>query len=115
MRDSIGGLSIMNIFIFFFIIVTFFLVGAIVYYKGFKINSQLINSLEKFEGYNEYSARDFDRILNNLGYRVTGGNTICGKTADGSALSCLGDNGRYEIELTCSTTKKNDGENIIID
>ena len=110
MRESIGGLSVMSIFIFFFIMVTFFLVGAIVYYKGFKINSQLINSLEKFEGYNEYSAADMDRVFKNLGYRVKGGNTVCGKRANGSVISCLGDNGRYEFELVCSTTKKNEAE-----
>ena len=51
MRESIGGISLMSIFIFFFIMVTFFLVGTILYYKGYKVNSQIINSLEKYEGY----------------------------------------------------------------
>ena len=110
MRDSIGGLSIMSIFIFFFIMVTFFLVGTIVYYKGYKINSQLINSLEKFEGYNQYSAADMDRVFNSLGYRASGDDTVCGKGANGDVIACESDNAKYEFELVCSTTKKNSNE-----
>lgn len=113
MRESIGGLSVMNIFIFFFIIVTFFLIGTIIYYKGFKINSQLINSIEKFEGYNEYSAEDMDRVFNNLGYRKSGNNINCGKAANGDDIRCLGDNGNYEFELTCSVADKNKGGNMV--
>ena len=38
MRASIGGVSLVNIFIVFFIIVAFLLTGTVMYYKGYKVN-----------------------------------------------------------------------------
>lgn len=118
MRESIGGISLMSIFIFFFIMVTFFLTGTILYYRGYKVNSQIANSLEKFEGYNRYSAADIDRVLSNLGYRQVSSSS-CGKASDGSDIECLENNGNYKFSLKCSRTKKNDnkqytGENYYI-
>ena len=113
MRESIGGISLMSIFIFFFIMITFFLTGTILYYKGYKINSQLINSLEKYEGYNIHSAEDIDRILSTIGYRNTGNNVSCGKSSGGESVACLGENSRYEMELSCSRVNKNSGSNMV--
>ena len=113
MRESIGGISLMSIFIFFFIMVTFFLVGTILYYKGYKINSQIINSLEKYEGYNSYSAEDIDRVLSTIGYRATSNNLYCGKSASGENVECLGENGRFDMKLSCSRTTKNKGKNLV--
>lgn len=107
MKASIGGISLMNIFIVFFIMVTFFLFGTVLYYKGFKINSQIANSLEKYEGYNSYSANDMDRVFSNLGYRQEGSDSICGESSSGESLMCLSDNRNYEFELTCSKSDKN--------
>ena len=110
MRDAVGGLSLMNIFIVFFIIVSFILIGTVIYYKGYKINSQIINSLEIYEGYNSFSATAIDHTLTNLGYRQGGTDNICGKSANSEEpLVCLGDNAKYEFSLTCSVTDKNAG------
>lgn len=114
MREAIGGWSLMNIFIVFFIIVSFILIGTVIYYKGYKINSQIINSLEIYEGYNSLSASAIDRTLKNLGYRQGGTDNICGKSANsGEPLTCLGDNAKYEFSLTCSTSSKNKGDNFV--
>lgn len=102
MRTSLGGTAIMYIFIVFFILMAFLLTGTVIYYKGYKINSQIANSLEKFEGYNQYSAEDIDRIFSNLGYR-TKSNSKCLNNIDGS---CLSENGKYDFSLTCSRTEK---------
>ena len=75
MRTSIGGTAVMYIFIVFFILMAFLLTGTVIYYKGYKINSQLANSLEKFEGYNSFSAEDMDRVFKNFGYRTKGQKT----------------------------------------
>lgn len=100
MRDSIGGITLMSIFIFFFIMVTFFLTGTILYYKGYKINSQIINSLEKFEGYNEFSADDIDRTFKNMGYRqVTNADNNCGTSEN--PITCLGNNASYDFTISC--------------
>ena len=85
MRTSLGGTAIMYIFIVFFILMSFLLTGTVIYYKGFKINSQIANSLEKFEGYNQYSAEDMDRVFNNLGYRLQS-NSKCLNNTDISDL-----------------------------
>lgn len=108
MREAVGGWSLMNIFIIFFIIVAFILTGTVIYYKGYKVNSQIINSLEKYEGYNRLSAAEIDRTLDTLGYRQSGKDSICGSSASsGEPLSCLADNERYEFSLTCSKSDKN--------
>lgn len=107
MRTSIGGTAIMYIFIVFFILMAFLLTGTVIYYKGYKINSQIANSLEKFEGYNQFSAEDMDRVFKNLGYRYKN-NSECLNGTDGS---CLAENGKHEFSLTCSRTEKNKGDN----
>lgn len=114
MREAVGGWSLMNIFIVFFIIISFILIGTVIYYKGYKINSQIINSLEKYEGYNSLSAAEIDKTLTNLGYRQGGKDNICGKSASsGDPLICLEDNAKYEFNLTCSITGKNKGDNFV--
>ena len=109
MRTSIGGTAIMYIFIVFFILMAFLLTGKVIYYKGYKINSQIANSLEKFEGYNQYSAKDMDRVFNNLGYRIKS-NSKCLNGVDGS---CLAENNKYNFSLTCSRSDKNQGDNYV--
>ncbi len=109
MRTSIGGTAIMYIFIVFFILMAFLLTGTVIYYKGYKINSQIANSLEKFEGYNQFSAEDIDRVFKNLGYRYKN-NSKCLNGTDGS---CLAENGKHEFSLTCSRTEKNKGDNYV--
>lgn len=106
MRTSLGGTAIMYIFIVFFILMAFLLTGTVIYYKGYKINSQIANSLEKFEGYNQYSAEDMDRVFNNLGYRIKS-NSKCLNNIDGS---CLANNNKYYFSLTCSHTEKKTDE-----
>ena len=109
MRTSLGGTAIMYIFIVFFILMSFLLTGTVIYYKGFKINSQIANSLEKFEGYNDYSAEDMDRVFKNLGYRYKN-NTKC---LNGKDDSCFKDNGEHEFSLTCSQIKKNENNSYV--
>lgn len=98
----------MSIFIFFFIMITFFLVGTILYYKGYKVNSQIINALEKYEGYNVHSAENIDEILKTIGYRSGGNHEFCG-----SDVKCLAENSNYEMKLSCSRVKKNSGSNMV--
>lgn len=109
MRTSLGGTAIMYIFIVFFILMAFLLTGTVIYYKGYKINSQIANSLEKFEGYNEYSAEDMDRVFKNLGYR----NQANSKCLNGIDGTCLAENGNYNFSLTCSRSNKNQGDNYV--
>lgn len=68
MSGPIGHTFIYNIIILFIIIVFAFLAGIMSYYKAFKVNNSIVNAIEKFEGYNDASKNEIDRILRNLGY-----------------------------------------------
>lgn len=103
MRASIGGVSLVNIFIVFFIIVAFLLTGTVMYYKGYKVNSRIIDALEKYEGYNEYSAKEIDRLLTSYGYRTGKHNTSCG------SVDCLENNGQFDFKVSCSSDAKAGG------
>ena len=70
MKEAIGNVPIYS-FIIVFIVITFaFLSATIMYYKAFKLNSRVIYALEEFEGYNQLSAKEIDRILSTMGYRA---------------------------------------------
>lgn len=57
-------------FILIFIAITFcFLIATLSYMKAFKVNSKIANSIEKFEGYNEYAKYEIQRNLHTLGYK----------------------------------------------
>ena len=69
MNQSVGSVALYNIIIAFLIITFAFLAGAISYSKAFRVNTRIINSIEKFEGYNVKASAEINKTLNNLGYR----------------------------------------------
>lgn len=69
MKEAIGNIPMYN-FIIIFIAVTFgFLIATLMYYKAFKLNSRIAYALEEYEGYNELSKNEINRVLGTLGYR----------------------------------------------
>ena len=72
MKEAIGHLPVYT-FIMLFIVITFgFLSATLMYYKAFKLNSRVAYALEEFEGYNDLSAKEIDRVLGAMGYRIKG-------------------------------------------
>lgn len=70
MRESIGSTFLYNI-IFIFIIIVFGLITATLnYYKGYKINTRILQIIQKDSGYNSTSKKEIDRILGGIGYTV---------------------------------------------
>lgn len=68
MKQGIGFTVTINI-IAIFIVVTFaFLVTTLNYYKAYKINNAISDSVEKYEGYNSLSINEINTKLNTLGY-----------------------------------------------
>lgn len=68
MKQGIGTTVSINI-IAIFIVVTFaFLVATLNYYKAYKINNAISDSIEKYEGYNQLSIKEIERKLTTLGY-----------------------------------------------
>lgn len=83
MRDSVGSVALYYIIIVFLIIVFAFLAGTISYSKAFRVNSRIVNSLEKYEGYNKEASAEIDQVLGNIGYQKnTSSNVVSASNAN---------------------------------
>ena len=74
MVSSIGHAFLYNLVIFFIIVIFAFISGTLSYYKAFKVNNRIVHAIEKFEGYNEMSKAEIDRILSSFGYSLEDAN-----------------------------------------
>lgn len=77
MRQSIGGWFTLNIIIIFIVIVFGLLSATISYYKAFKLNSMILDTIEKYEGYNEFAKNEIENNLNAMGYVKNNGAFEC--------------------------------------
>lgn len=94
MKQAIGSVPLYN-FIIIFIVVTFgFLAATLSYMKAFKVNSKIAYALEEYEGYNNLSEAEIDKILSTLGYRKETLNS-CPTKSIGSVVN--GKNKSYPI------------------
>lgn len=94
MRESIGSTFLYNIIIIFIMIVFAILAATLTYYKAFKVNTRIINSIEKFEGYNSLSISEINNTLQTIGY-MTKNNHKCPSTKNGGQLQTEDENFRY--------------------
>lgn len=86
MREGVGGITLYNMIIIFIFIVFALLAATISYYKAFKVNSAILYSVDKFEGYNAASKEEITETLNSFGYmRRTAGDS-CAKERNGMEL-----------------------------
>ncbi|MBQ9011454.1 MAG: hypothetical protein IJ093_02275 [Bacilli bacterium] len=79
MKQSIGEWATLNIIIIFIVIVFGLLTATISYYKAFKTNSLILDSIDQFEGYNRYSKLDIENKLKTIGYAYKN-NNVCPTT-----------------------------------
>lgn len=84
MKQSISSTFLYNIIIIFIILVFAVLAATLSYFKAFKVNSRIINALEKYEGYNHLSKAEIDQTLSTIGYQV-GNSENCQPTRDKGA------------------------------
>ena len=68
MRESVGYSVTINIVITFIVIVFAFLSAAVIYYKTNKASNILVETIQKYEGYNKKAKTEILRKLTNLGY-----------------------------------------------
>ncbi len=68
MRESIGYSVTINIVITFIVIIFAFLSSAIVYFKTNKASNILVDTIQKYEGYNKDAKKEIIKKLNTLGY-----------------------------------------------
>lgn len=100
MKQSIGYTQTLNIMIVFIMIVFMFIFAMVNFYKAYKINNNIVSSIEKYEGYNNLSENDISVRLERLGYddssiycyENNGGCTLV-KTDTGSVSNASGERG----------------------
>lgn len=78
MKESIGSTASLNIVFVFIAIIFAFLAASLSYYKAFKVNNIISNSILKYEGYNNLSINEINTRLNSIGYQRYDAN--CGDT-----------------------------------
>lgn len=68
MGKSIGSTASLNIILAFLAIVFAFLAASLSYYRAFKINNIIVQSIEKYEGYNDNAIAEINNKLSSIGY-----------------------------------------------
>jgi len=92
MRESIGSTFLYNIIILFIVIVFAILGATLTYYKAFKVNTKIINSIEKYEGYNDLAVTEINNTLTTIGY-MNKDTHKCPSTKNGGVLQT--ENGKF--------------------
>lgn len=69
MKESIGSTASLNIVLVFLAVVFAFIAASLSYYKAFKVNNIIVNSIEKYEGFNDKAIAEIDVKLDSIGYK----------------------------------------------
>ena len=94
MKESIGNAFLYNIIIIFIVVVFAVLAATLTYYKAFKVNTRIIDSVKKFEGYNTLAINEINNTLTTLGY-MTKASHKCPTTKNGGTLQTENKKFRY--------------------
>lgn len=94
MKESLGSTFTLNLIIIFITILFAVLAGTLTYYKAFKVNTKIINAIEKFEGYNHLARREIDNSLTTIGYAFKDNHT-CPSEKNGGTLQTEDKKFRY--------------------
>ena len=95
MRNAIGNALLFNIVITMIILIIAFLAGSLSYTKAFRVKNNILNSVEKNNGYNQ---EEIDALLSEVGYRVNSqGMQNCEVLGKGGVVLNTASNYRYCI------------------
>lgn len=110
MKESISYSFLLNIVILFIFTCFAILMGILSYYKAFRANTIISETIEKYEGYNCVSAEEIARKLNGIGY-----NTPFNVSCNGKGDYCMTDvNQNYAIiSYNLDIPEQNSGNNIV--
>lgn len=89
MKESIGSTASLNIVFAFIAIVFAFLAASLSYYKAFKVNNIITNSIEKFEGINDYSINEINTKLDSIGYQRYSGDCPSTRSFNGKTFALV--------------------------
>ncbi|MBR3199284.1 MAG: hypothetical protein IKG27_04645 [Bacilli bacterium] len=109
MRESIGSVFLYSV-VFVFIMIVFGLLSATMsYYKGFKVNTRILSSINKFSGYNKLSKEEIEKYLSSIGYTPNDEKATCTEdTKKGELLSATDETGAPSNYLYCVYYIEND-------
>lgn len=68
MKQGIGYTVTINIMAIFIVVTFAFLVTTLNYYKAYKVNNVISDSIEKYEGYNDLAKSEISKNLSSIGY-----------------------------------------------
>ena len=95
MKESISYSFLLNIIILFITVCAAIIMGIFSYYKAFRANSIITETIEKYEGYNCIAKEEIARKLGGIGYN-TPFNVKC-KNSDGNCETDNAENGNYKV------------------
>ncbi len=97
MKEAVGGTYVINIIIIFIFLVFAFFMAVFSYNKAFKVNSRIMMSIEKHEGFNNLSLAEITWTMETIGYRK-GAKGDCPSTYDtGELVNMSGSQHQYCI------------------
>lgn len=79
MKESIGQAFIVNLILIFFIVLSVLLFSSINYSKAFKVKNRIINIIEKYNGWGNYTQAEVEKNLSNAAYNISLPNEDCNK------------------------------------
>ncbi len=72
MREAIGGTWLFNIVVLFVMLFTGYLCLAINYSRAYNVKNEIVDIIERENGYNDKAVKDIASYLTEIGYRTTG-------------------------------------------
>ena len=104
MREGIGSIFLYNIIITFLLLIFAFLAAIMSYSKAFKVNSIIIDRIEKYEGFNDKSIASINSALQTVGYRINVDGKDCSESRkNGKDAINIGGQYNYNINNNSST------------
>ena len=68
MRQGVGATVTFNIIFIYLLVIFAILCATISYYKAYKVNSMILASIDKYEGYNNLAQGEINDYLDGIGY-----------------------------------------------
>lgn len=99
MKEALGNAFVMQFVITFIVLFIFFFVGSLSYTKAFKVKNSIINSIEKYGGYddslNSEVKQEINANLKSMGYQVKNGVPKCNPRNGVAAMTMTANSYRY--------------------
>lgn len=89
MKQGMGFSVTINIMAIFIVVTFAFLVASLNYYKAYKVNNAIADSIEKFEGMNDLAKQEISSKLSSLGYVNGKGKCGTGNLNDTNFSYCI--------------------------